>query len=67
MPRSRFVDGAVLFGIDNPPDNLSDRPQAVSIIRRLAWLAPASLQQGFRGGDARSRRRIFLIHDFGQR
>jgi hypothetical protein len=46
---------------------LRDRPQAVSIIRRLAWLAPASLQQGFRGGDAHSRRRIFLIHDFGQR
>jgi len=45
---------------------LRDRPRAVSIIRRLAWLAPASLQQGFCGGDARPRRRIFLIHDFGQ-
>ena len=66
MPRSRFLDGAVLFGIDNFPDNLRDRPQAGPILRRLAWLAPASLQQGFRGGDARSRRRIFLSHDFGQ-
>jgi hypothetical protein len=62
----RFLDGALLFGIDNPPDNLSDRPQALSVIGGLAWLAPASLQQGFRGGDAHARRRVFLIHDFGQ-
>jgi len=55
-----------MFGIDNPSDNFGDRPQALSIIGRLARLAPASLQQGFRGGDARSRRRIFPVHDFGQ-
>jgi len=57
----------VLAGIHDHSFDLRNRRSAVSIFRRLrARLAAAPIQQRFCCRQARTGRRIGIVHDFGQ-
>ena len=65
MPRESL--GFVFLGIDDHPHDARHRSPAVSVARRLCpRLGPSPFQQGFCGGDARTRRRVGIFHDLGQ-